>query len=429
MKPTAFVNARLLDPATGLDAPGGTLLVVDGMISAVGKDVRPAKGTDVIDCEGHCLAPGLVDMRAFLGEPGFEEKETLATAGLAAAAGGVTTVAGQPQTDPVVDEPALVGFIARRALDTCVVNVVSMAAITKGLRGEEMTEMGLLAEAGVVAFTDGWQPVANAQVMRRAMAYATTWDLLIVHHAEEPALARGGHMNSGEVASRLGLKGIPPAAEVIMVERDLRLAEMTGARYHAACVSTAEALDAMRRGKQRGLRVTCGVAAHHFALNENEVGEYRTFAKVTPPLRSEDDRAAVVAGLADGTIDVIVSDHSPQDQESKRLPFPMAEFGIAGLQTLLPLSLELVHGGHLPLLELLAKLTINPARLLKLPCGTLARGAPADLVLFDLDVPWRIDENALKSKSKNTPFEGRPVQGRVLRTVVAGETVFAMEPA
>ncbi len=428
MRPQAFINARLLDPASGLDAPG-TLVVVDGKIAAVGRDVRADQGMEVIDCDGACLAPGLVDMRAFLGEPGFEEKETLATGGLAAAAGGVTTVAAQPQTDPIVDEPALVGFIARRARETCVVNVVSMAAITKGLRGEEMTEMGLLHEAGAVAFTDGWQPVANAQVMRRAMSYGTSWDLLIVHHAEEPALARGGHMNSGEVASRLGLKGIPPMAEVIMVERDLRLAEMTGARYHAACLSTGEALESMRRGKQRGLRVTCGAAAHHFALNENEVGEYRTFAKVSPPLRSEEDRAAVVEALKDGTIDVIVSDHSPQDQESKRLPFPVAEFGIAGLQTLLPLSLELVHNGSLPLLDLLAKLTINPARLLKLPAGQFARGAPADLVLFDLDAPWRINEKALKSKSKNTPFDGRPVQGRVLRTVVAGETVYEQEGA
>ena len=422
--PLAFVNARLLDPATGLDAKGGSLLVIDGRIAAIGGDVRPAKGTEIIDCGGHCLAPGLVDMRAFLGEPGFEEKETLATAGRAAAAGGVTTLVSQPQTDPVMDEPALIGFMAQRARQTCAVNVVSMAAITKGLRGQEMTEMGLLAEAGAVAFTDGVHAVADAQVMRRALSYATAWNLLIVQHAEEPSLTRGSAMNSGEVASRLGLKGAPAMAEVIMVERDVRLAEMTGGRYHAACISTGEAIEAMRRAKARGIRATCGAAAHHFALNENEVGEYRTFAKVTPPLRSEDDRAAVVAGLADGTIDVIVSDHSPQDQESKRLPFPAAEPGIAGLQTLLPLALELVHGGHISLLDLLAKLTVNPARLLGLEAGTLAKGAPADLVLFDLDVPWRISETDLRSKSKNTPFDGRPVQGRVLRTVVAGDTVF-----
>lgn len=422
--PVALVNARLLDPATGLDAPGGTLLIVDGKIAAVGKDVRPAKGTEVIDCGGHCLAPGLVDMRAFLGEPGFEEKETLATAGMAAAAGGVTTLVSQPQTDPVIDEPAVIGFLARRAQETCVVNVVSMAAITKGLRGQEMTDMGLLAEAGAVAFTDGVCAVADAQVMRRALSYATAWDLLVVQHAEEPSLARGGAMNAGEIASRLGLKGIPAAAEVMMVERDLRLVELTGARYHAACLSTAEAIAAVRRAKQRGIRVTCGAAAHHFALNENEVGQYRTFAKVTPPLRSESDRAAVVEGLADGTIDVIVSDHSPQDQESKRVPFATAEPGIAGLQTLLPLALQLVHGGHLSLLDLLAKMTVNPSRLLGLPVGTLAKGSTADLVLFDLDAPWRISEAGLKSKSKNTPFDGHPVQGRALRTIVAGETVF-----
>ncbi|MBM3506515.1 MAG: amidohydrolase family protein [Alphaproteobacteria bacterium] len=423
--PLAFINARLLDPASGMDVKGGSLLVVDGRIAAVGGDVRPAKGADVIDCGGHCLAPGLVDMRAFLGEPGFEEKETLATAGLSAAAGGVTTLVSQPQTDPVMDEPALIGFMAERARQTCAVNVVSMAAITKGLRGQEMTEMGLLAEAGAVAFTDGVRAVADAQVMRRALSYATGWNLLVVQHAEEPSLAKGGAMNSGEVASRLGLKGIPAAAEVIMVERDVRLAEMTGGRYHAACLSTGEAIAAMRRAKERGIKATCGVAAHHFALNENEIGEYRTFAKVTPPLRSESDRAAVVEGLASGVVDVIVSDHSPQDQESKRLPFPAAEFGIAGLQTLLPLTLELVHGGHIKLLDLLAKLTVNPARLLGLDAGTLAKGAPADLVVFDLDTPWKISEAGLRSKSKNTPFDGRPVQGKVLRTVVGGETVFA----
>ncbi len=422
--PLAFINARLLDPATGLDTEGGTVLVVDGKIAAAGADVRPDKGATTIDCRGHCLAPGLVDMRVFLGEPGFEEKETLASAGRAAAAGGITTLVGQPQTDPVMDEPALLSFIMRRAFDTCAVNVVSMAAITKGLEGKEMTEMGLLAEAGAVAFTDGVKAVADAQVMRRALSYATGWNLLVVQHAEEPSLARGGAMNEGEVASRLGLKGIPAVAEVMLLERDLRLAELTGARYHAACLSTGEAVAAMRRAKDRGVRATCGVAAHHFALNENEVGEYRTFAKVTPPLRSEEDRAAVVAAIADGTVDVIVSDHSPQDQESKRQPFPTAEPGIAGLQTLLPLALELVHGKHVRLLDLLAKMTINPARMLGLPSGRLAKGAPADLVLFDLDVPWRISEAGLRSKSKNTPFDGRPVQGRVLRTVVGGETVF-----
>ncbi|MDA1133133.1 MAG: dihydroorotase [Proteobacteria bacterium] len=422
---TAYTNARLLDPASGLDARGA-LVVEDRFIAAAGPEVQIPEGATVIDCHGACLAPGLIDMRAFLGEPGYEHKETLATGGAAAAAGGITTVIAQPQTDPIVDEPAVVGYIARSARATSPVRVHTMAAITTGLRGSEMTEMGLLAEAGAVAFTDGVQAVADAQIMRRALSYASHWDLLIVQHAEEPALARGGVMNEGELATRLGLSGIPDAAEITMVERDLRLVELTGGRYHAACLSTAGAADAMRRAKTLGLRASCGVAVHHFALNELEIGEYRTFAKTTPPLRSEDNRKAIVEALADGTIDVIVSDHSPQDQESKRLPFDAAEPGIAGLQTLLPLSLELVHRGHLSMLDLLAKLTINPARLLGLASGTLAVGRKADFVVFDPDTPWLLSESQLLSKSRNTPFDGRPVQGRVLRTAVSGNTVYAL---
>lgn len=422
---TAFTNARLLDPASGMDA-SGAVVIQDGLIVEVGAKVKPPKGAEVIDCGGHCLAPGLIDMRAFVGEPGYDHKETFASAGEAAAAGGVTTLISQPQTDPIVDEPAVAGYIARRARDTSVVNVRTMAAITKGLGGEQMTEMGLLAESGAAAFTDGDRAVADAQVMRRALAYAANWDFLIAQFPEDPSLAADGCMNEGELSSRLGLVGIPVAAEVVMVERDLRLAEMTGARYHAACISTGAAVAAIRRAKASGVRATCAVAAHHFALNETEIGEYRTFAKTAPPLRAEPDRAAMVEALADGAIDVIVSDHSPQDQESKRRPFANAEPGIAGLQTLLPLALELVHGGHISLLDLLAKMTVNPARLLGLPSGELTPGAPADLVVFDLDVPWRLGEAKLKSKSKNTPFDGRPVQGRALRTVVGGNTVFEL---
>ena len=425
---TAYTNARILDPATGTDTMGG-LIVEDGLITEVGANVTAAKAADVIECGGKCLAPGLIDMRAFVGEPGFDHKESFASAGAAAAAGGITTLLSQPQTNPIVDEPALAGFIARRARDTSAVNVKTMAAITKGLAGKEMTEMGLLAEAGAVAFTDGDRAVADARVMRRALAYAANWDFLIVQYPEDPSLAADGCMNEGELSSRLGLVGIPVAAEVVIIERDLRLVALTGGRYHAAVVSTADAVAAIRSAKANGVRATCAVAAHHFALNETEIGEYRTFAKTAPPLRSEPDRAAMVDGLADGTIDVIVSDHSPQDQESKRRPFATAEPGIAGLQTMLPLALELVHGGHISLLDLLAKMTINPARLLGLDTGTLAPGTPADLVLIELDVPWRLSEPGLKSKSKNTPFDGRPVQGRVARTVVGGETVFALTAA
>ncbi len=422
----AFTNARLLDPAGGLDTPGA-LLVDDGLIAGLGADLFAdgvPEDAEIIDCRGHGLCPGLIDMRAFLGEPGAEHKETIATASQAAAAGGVTTMIAMPDTHPVIDDAALVEFIKRRAQETAIVRIHPMAAITKGLKGTEMTEMGLLADAGAVGLTDGERTIADAQLMRRALSYASNFDRLIMHHAEEPALARDGCMNEGEVATRLGLPGIPNAAEAITVERDINLADLTGGRYHVACVSISEAVVAVRRAKERHLPVTCGVAPVHFALNESAVGEYRTFAKTSPPLRSESDRQAIVDALADGTIDVIASSHSPQDPESKRLPFAQAAYGVVGLETLLPLALELYHNGALSLLSVLRAMTDSPARLLDLPGGALRRDAPADLLVFDLEVPWQINPESFRSKSKNSPFEGRPVQGRALMTVVAGETVY-----
>jgi dihydroorotase len=291
-----------------------------------------------------------------------------------------------------------------------------------------MAEIGLLSEAGAVAFTDGTKAVADSVVMRRALAYAKAFDRIIVQHPEEPRLAAGGEAHEGELSSRLGLAGIPVAAEVIMLERDIRLVELTGGRYHAAHVSTAEGVEVIRNAKARGLAVTCDTAPPYFGLNETAIGEYRTFARLSPPLRSESDRQAVVRGLADGTIDVIASDHAPQDQESKRLPFAQAEPGIIGLETLLPLALELHHNRHMPLLEIIRRLTLTPATILKLPGGKLAKGAPADLLLFDLDRPWKIDEKNFRSKSKNSPFDGRPVQGMAVRTIVGGRTVFGAEP-
>jgi dihydroorotase len=410
----AYINARLLDPASGLDRAGG-LLTEDGRIAALGPDLFAEgvpDGVAVVDCQGDCLAPGLVDMRVHLREPGEEHKETVATASLAAAAGGVTTIACLPNTHPVIDDVALVDFVTRQARDSGLVHVHPYAAIT------------MLAEAGAVAFTDGTAAVADALIMRRALSYARSFDLLIVQHPEEPSLAAGGAMTEGEIATRLGLAGIPPAAEVIMVERDLRLVELTGGRYHAAHVSTAAAIEAIRRAKDRGLPVTCDTAPPYFVLNEIAVGDYRTFAKLSPPLRSEDDRRAVVAGLQDGTIDAIASDHAPHDQDSKRLPFAHAASGIVGLETLLTLALSLYHNGHMPLVKVLERLTSGPATLLRLPGGRLVPGAPADLVLFDPDRPWRIDASQFRSKSKNSPFDGRPTQGRVRRTVAAGRTVY-----
>jgi dihydroorotase len=424
---TLFTNARLLDPATNRDGKG-EVLVDDGKIVAVGTGLK-RDGTEVVDCGGHCLAPGIVDMRVQLREPGDEHQETMATGGKAAAAGGVTTMVALPNTDPVIDELALVEFVARRSRDVGLTRIRTYAAATKGLRGKELTEMGLLTGAGALAFTDGLRAIADAVVMRRALSYATNFDMLIIQHPEEPSLANGGAMNSGEIATRLGIPGITPVAEVMMVERDLRLVEITGARYHAAHVSTGEAIDAIRRAKKRGLKVTCDTAPPYFALNETAVGDYRTFAKVSPPLRSEDDRCAVVEGLRDGTIDAIVSDHAPQDQESKRLPFSSAASGIVGLETLLPLALELHHNGSVPLLRVLGALAQRPAEILRLPAGKLAPGLQADFVIFDLDKPWRIAVDAFHSKCRNSPFDGRPVQGVVLRTVVAGRVIHSAESA
>lgn len=423
---TLFRNARLLDPASGLDQRGD-LLVSGGRIAARGGDLaRDGLAGDIatVDCDGACLAPGLVDMRVQLREPGAEHQETMATGGLAAAAGGVTTMVALPNTEPVIDEVALVESVARRSRDVGLANIRTYAAATRGTAGRELTEMGLLAEAGAVGFTDGTVAVASANVMRRALSYASTFDLLVLQHPEEPSLAAGGAINEGETATRLGLPAIPGMAELIMVERDLRLVEITGGRYHAAHISTAGAVEAIRRAKASGLRVTCDTAPHYFALNETAIGNYRTFAKVSPPLRGETDRRAIVAGIADGTIDAIASDHAPQDQDSKRLPFTSAASGIVGLETLLPLALELYHNGHVPLLRLLRALTQGPAGILRLPAGTLTVGEQADLVLFDLDRPWRIDVGAFRSKCKNAPYDGRPVQGRVRRTIVGGRTIF-----
>ncbi len=426
---TAYLNARLLDPATGLDQPGA-LLTEGGRIADFGPSLFAGgvpEGIETVDLGGQCLAPGLVDMRVLIGEPGEEAKETIKSASRAAAAGGITAMALLPNTDPVLDEVAGLEFIARRAREVKLVKVFAYAAATRGTNGAEITEMGLLARAGAVAFTDGVKAIASAKAMRRALAYARTFDKPVMQHPEEPSLAAGGMMNAGERATRLGLVGIPREAEIIMIERDLRLLELTGGRLHIAHVSTGESVELIRRAKARGLRVTCDTAPHYFALTETDVGEYRTFAKVSPPLRGEMDRRAVVEGLADGTIDAIASDHAPQDQDRKRLPFAQAAFGVIGLETLFPLTLELVHKGALPLLKALACVTVRPAGILGLPLGRIARGAPADLVAFDLETPWRIDVARFRSKSKNSPFEDRPVQGRPLRTIVDGRTVWRFE--
>ena len=425
-RPILLANARVIDPSRDLDFPGD-LLIADGVIREAKKGIDAAgvpEGTEVIDCRGMIVAPGLIDMRAFVGEPGAGYRETLASASQAAAAGGVTSIICQPDTSPAIDDPATVDFVLRRARDTAIVHVHPMAAITKGLHGEEMTEIGLLKAAGAVAFTDGEKSVTNAQVMRRVLTYAGDFDALIVHHTEDPDLIGDGVMNEGEFAARLGLLGIPKAAETILLERDIRLVALTGGRYHAASVTCTDSLEILQRAKDAGLTVTASASINHLTLNENDIGSYRTFFKLAPPLRAEDDRKALVAALASGLVDVVMSDHNPQDVETKRLPFAEAAPGAIGLETMLSAGLRLVHAGEIELPALLRAMSTRPAELLGLPGGTLRAGAPADIIVVDADMPWVLDPAELKSKCKNTPFDEARMTGRVVRTIVAGRTVY-----
>jgi dihydroorotase len=415
-------NARLVDPEGDRVFAGG--LVVDGgAIVEIFEGHRPGE-----DCGGRHLAPGIIDIGVKVGEPGERHKESFRTAGAAAAAGGVTTMVTRPDTWPAIDTPETLEFLQRRAIGASQVNVLPMAALTKAREGREMTEIGFLMDAGAVAFTDV-RAIASARVFQRCLTYAAGLGALVVGHPQEPGLSDGACMTSGQFASQLGLPGVSPVAERIGLERDLALAEAAGARYHADQISTAASLPALRRARDAGVAVTAGVSIHHLTLNEFDVGDYRTFFKLTPPLRSEDDRMAMVEALAEGEIDIVGSFHTPQDEEEKRLPFEEAASGAVGLETLLPAAMQLVHAGHLGLPALWRALALNPARLLGLAAGRLAPGAPADLVLFDPDVPFILDRASLRSKSKNTPYDLRRMQGRVLRTWVAGVEVHARETA
>jgi len=429
MRPLLLLNARVVDPATQTDARGG-LLAIDGVIRAIGPALGKADApadAEIIDCKGHVLAPGLIDMRVQLREPGEEHQETIESGSRAAAAGGITSMVALPNTHPVIDDVAGVEFIARRGRETKRTKIYCYGALTRGFAGQDLVEMGMLASSGALGFTDCLKALADAQVMRRALSYARSFDLLVIQHPEEPRLAEGGAMNNSELATRLGLPGIPACAEVMMIERDLHLVRTTGARYHVAHVSTAAAANAIRDAKREGLRVTCDTAPPYFSLNESEIGDYRTFAKLSPPLRDESDRRAIAAALAEGVIDCIASDHAPHDQESKRVPFAQAAAGVVGLETLLPVSLELYHQGLIGLLDLFHRLTLRPAEILALPQGRLAVDAPADLVLIDIDRPYRIDAEGFSSKSRNTPYDGKLVQGKVLRTYVDGRLVFSAD--
>ncbi|AKS47426.1 dihydroorotase [Octadecabacter temperatus] len=410
---THFKNARLIDPETGTETLGD-LFVADGVI------VETCKADEVIDCGGKCLAPGIVDIGVKVSEPGERHKESFASAGRAAVAGGITTIVTRPDTSPAIDTPETLEFVERRASIDAAVNVLPMAALTKGRDGKEMTEIGFLMDAGAAAFTDCDRVVTNTKVFSRVLTYAHSLGALVIGHVQEPGLSAGGSVTSGKFATLRGLSGVSPMAERMGLDRDIALLEMTGAAYHVDQITTARALPALERAKANGLNITAGVGIHHLTLNEMDVADYRTFFKLKPPLRSEDDRLAVVEAVATGLIDIISSMHTPQDEESKRLPFEEAASGAVALETLLPAALRLVHAGHIDLPHLFRALALNPANRLGLACGRLSVGAPADLVLFDPDVSWKLDRSKLLSKSKNTPFDEAILQGKVIATYVGG---------
>ncbi|HEU0221614.1 MAG TPA: dihydroorotase [Paracoccaceae bacterium] len=424
--PLLFRNARLIDPEGGAEFPGA-ILVAEGRIAEIlpGPLAQGAPGgAEIVECGEKCLAPGIIDFGVKIGEPGERHKESFRSGGLAAAAGGVTTMVTRPDTEPAIDTPEILEFVHRRAREVAPVHVLPMAALTKGRAGREMTEIGLLRDAGAVAFTDGMRSQENTRVLLRALTYAGAAGALVMLHPQEPVLSAGAAATSGAFATKLGLPPVPAMAEAMELARLLALAGMAGARVHFDQLSTAAALPLLKGAKAEGLKVTAGASIHHLTLNEFDLGEYRTFFRLTPPLRSEEDRAALVQAVADGLIDLIGSFHTPQDEESKRLPFEEAAPGAVGLETLLPAALQLWHAGAVSLPRLFACLALNPARLLGLPAGRLAPGAPADLVLFDPDQPFVLNRYDLKSKAKNTPFDLTRMQGRVLGTWVGGRRVF-----
>ena len=427
-RPVAYLNARLVDPASGYDGPGA-VIVTEGVVADIAHAPdfgRLSADIEVIDAGGALLIPGLIDIRVKTGEPGAEPKETLKSAALAAAAGGVTTIVVQPDTNPVMDEPSVVDFILRRARDIELVNVYPAGAATKGGLGERMAEIGLMHEAGCLYVTDADRPIVDSKVLRRVLSYAKAFGVPVAHRPADPWLSAGAVASEGEFAARMGLPSVPAIAERIMLERDLALVELTGAPFIVDQVTTGAALESLKRGLDRGLPVTATTSINHLSFNEIDIGDYRTFCKVDPPLRSEGDRQAVIDAVASGLIQVIVSAHAPAPAEDKRLPYDEAAPGAVGLQTLLAALLSFHHDGRIPLIDLIRTVTSAPAKLLGLQAGRIARGAPADLVICDLNAPVVIQADKLISKSKNSPFDGRRLQGKVLRTVVDGRTVYAI---
>ena len=427
MKEKTLINARIIDPSQNLDVLGGLIINENGKIKAIGKDINKsniANKADVIDVKKNILIPGIVDMKTFVGEPGYEYKENFRTLSQAALAGGVTSVVSMPNTKPIIDNVSMVDFILRRGRDKAKVNIFPCAALTKNMDGSSMTEFGLLSDKGVIGFTDVIKTVQNTEVMSRIMNYASDIGVLIIQHSEDYELTKNGLINEGEISTRLGLTGIPSIAEKIIVERDLTLLEEYPCRYHISQISSKKSLEVIKKNKSNGKKFTVGVSINNLSLNENDIGDFKTFLKLSPPLRSENDRLALVDGIKNGLIDVIVSDHKPEDEESKRLPFAQAATGAIGVETLLPLSLELFHNESLKLNKVIEMLTVNPSKILNINKGSLKKGMDADICIFDLNKPWVVKANNLKSKSKNTAIEDRKLQGKVLMTFLNGELVF-----
>ena len=427
MKEKYLINARIIDPKNQLDEIGGLIIDSRGLIKDVGKKVSngtlPSKA-EKIDLKGKIIIPGIVDMRVFVGEPGYEYKENFRTLSNAALAGGVTSVVSMPNTSAVIDYVSMVDFLKRRGRDKSRINIFPAASLTKNAQGKQMTEFGLLKRKGIIGFTDGIRTVQNPQVMSRIMNFASQSDALIIQHAQDNILSNGGQINEGEISTRLGLKGIPSLAEKIIVERDLSFLEEYFCKYHISQISSEKTLGVIKKAKDEGKIFTTGVSINNLSLNENDIGDFKTFLKLSPPLRTEKDRKSLVEGIEDGSIDVIVSDHKPEDEESKRLTFAQATTGATGVETLLPLALELFHNKSVKLDKLIAAITSNPSKILNINKGNLEKGNDADLCIFDINKPWVVDKNKLKSKSKNTPIENKKLQGQVYKTFVRGESVF-----
>ena len=427
MKEKYLINARIIDPKNQIDEFGGIIIDSKGLIKAIGKKVSNGNlptSVNKIDLKKQILIPGIVDMRVFIGEPGFEYKENFRTLSNAALAGGVTSVVSMPNTSPVIDNVSMVDFLKRRGRDKSRINVFPAATLTKNTEGKQMTEFGLLKRKGIVAFTDGLKTVQDPQVMSRIMNFASQSNSLIMQHAEDNILSDEGLINEGEISTRLGLKGIPFLAEKIIVERDLSFLEEYFCRYHISQISSEKTVDIIKKAKEDGKIFTTGVSINNLTLNENDIGDFKTFLKLSPPLRTEKDRQTLVQGIEQGIIDVIVSDHKPEDEESKRLTFSRAATGATGVETLLSLALELFHNKSIKLSKLVACLTSNPAKILGIEKGNLKKGNDADLCIFDINKPWVVKKDKLKSKSKNTPIENRKLQGQVTKTFVKGELLF-----